>query len=94
MAQYAYRCPQEHEFEVARSMHEPDLGACACPECGLVARQDYTKRTNLPPIIDGEQSGYYGKAFPRDPKNPAKRIVPNRNAWKEHCKRNDIEDLS
>lgn len=45
-------------------------------------------------MIDGETSGYYGKAFPKDPKNPSKRIVPNKAAWREHCKRTGLTDVS
>lgn len=75
-------------------MSERYLGVCPCPTCGEVALQDYSKKSVHRAIIDGEQSGYYGKAFPKDPNNPAKRIVPNRNAWREHCKRNNIEDMS
>lgn len=45
-------------------------------------------------MIDGPTSGYFGKKFPRDPKNPAKHVINNKHEWKEHCKRNQIEDIS
>lgn len=95
MPEYAYLCPHGHRFSQFRSMKEP-VGYAPCPECGLSSPQDWQDKAKYltKPTIDGETSGYYGKAFPKDPKNPAKSIVPNKREWGEYCRRNNIENLS
>ena len=93
MPVYPYACECGHKFDRLLAITE-NVSEQQCPGCGKIAKQDYAAKMPQIGPIDGPTSGYYGKAFPKDPNNPAKSIVPSKHAWNEYCKRKEVEDIA
>ena len=90
MPVYPFACGCGHKFDRLLAVTD-NLKEQPCPGCGKPCGQDYSAKKPQVGMVDGPTSGYFSdeSGFPRDPSSPTKRIVPNKQAWKDHLKRNE-----